>query len=360
MDENTAAPEYRHGRGAQFNPQNRFLKNAFVTEHIDGIDEEAEFRNRQTKYIYENAKSFVNKVDSPDVGPAYSMNPYQGCEHGCIYCYARNSHEYYGYSAGLDFESKIVVKQNAPELLEIFLRKKGYIPEPIMLSGNTDCYQPIEKKMGITRKLLQVMLEYKHPVGIITKNYNVVRDIDILQELHKLNLIVVNISVTSLNNELHNKMEPRTAAPFKRLKAIKALSDAGIPVRVMNAPIIPGLNDKEIPEILKQTADMGALGAGYTMVRLNGAIAAIFTDWIHKAYPLKAEKVLHTIEAVHGGKLNDSRFGPRMRGDGNHAEMIAELFRIHRDKYFKGRTLPSLDLSLFKPPPRGQLGLFDL
>ncbi|MDX2001213.1 MAG: PA0069 family radical SAM protein [Chitinophagales bacterium] len=354
----TLNDEYKHGRGAQYNPSNKFLKNSFVKEHWDGIDEEEIFRNKQTKFIYEKPKTLVNKVDSPDVGPAYSMNPYQGCEHGCIYCYARNTHEYYGYSAGLDFESRIIVKENAPVLLEQFLRKKNYQPEPIMLSGNTDCYQPIERKMGITRKLLEVLLEFKHPVGIITKNYNVVRDIDLLQELTKLGLVVVNISITSLNNELHNKMEPRTAAPAKRLKAVKALADAGIPVRIMNAPIIPGLNDKEIPEVLKRSSENGALGAGYTMVRLNGAIGPIFHDWIHKAYPLKADKVLNTIGYTHNGKLNDSRFGVRMRGEGNHAEMVAQLFQIARDKYFKDKVVPTLRADLFKPPPIGQLELF--
>ena len=219
------------------------------------------------------------------------MNPYQGCEHGCIYCYARNTHEYWGYSAGLDFERKIIAKPNAPQLMEKQFMNKNWVVSPIMFSGNTDCYQPIERKMKITRQMLEVLLNFRHPAGMITKNDLIIRDIDILQELAKLNLIHVMVSITSLNNDLRLKMEPRTVTAKNRLKVIETLNKAGIPVGVMTAPIIPGLNSDEIPDLIKAAADHGADSAGYTIVRLNGSIAEIFKDWIYKNFPDRAEKV---------------------------------------------------------------------
>jgi DNA repair photolyase len=295
-------------------------------------------------------------VDSPDLGFVYSMNPYQGCEHGCIYCYARNTHEYYGFSAGLDFESKIVVKKNAARLLEQELLKPSWNAVPIMLSGNTDCYQPLEKKWGITRQLLKVMARYRHPVSIISKNGLVVRDIDLLQDLAADNLVHVYISITTLNEELRRAMEPRTASGIKRLKTVEELAKANIPVGIMNAPIIPGLNHHEIPAILKAAADHGARNAGMTIVRLNGAIGKIFEDWLQKNFPDRFEKVWNQICSMHGGNVNDSQFGRRMRGDGNIADVIHQLFRTSKKKYFADKSMPAYDLTKFRKG--GNLSLF--
>lgn len=353
--------EYIAGRGAQIIPSNRFLKHAYVQEHIEGIDEPWEL-NRKTQVFEEFPKKIINKVDSPDISFMYSMNPYQGCEHGCIYCYARNTHEYWGFSAGLDFEQKVIVKPDAPKLLEKQLRSKNWVPSPIMFSGNTDCYQPLERKMQLTRGMLEVLLKFRHPAGMITKNALILRDKDILAEMAKLNLVSVMISITSLKEELRLKMEPRTATAKRRLQVIEELTKAGIPTGVMTAPIIPGLNSDEIPALIKAAADHGAVMAGYTVVRLNGAIGPIFTDWIHKAYPDRAEKVLNHIKGAHGGQLNDSRFGTRMRGEGNVIDSIKQLFTTSVQKHIKkqGRSTPSLNTSLFKVPPLDgdQLSLF--
>jgi DNA repair photolyase len=314
--------------------------------------------NTSTQLIEEHPKKIVSISNSPDLSFMYSINPYQGCEHGCIYCYARNSHEYWGFSAGLDFERKIIVKQNAAHLLEEFFNKKGYKPQPIMMSGNTDCYQPIERKLKITRSLLEVFLKYKHPVSIISKNNLVVRDMDILKELAKFNLIHVTVTINSLNESLRQKMEPRTVTAQSRLKVISRLAVENIPVRLMMAPIIPGLNSDEIPTLIKAAADAGTSAAIFTVVRLNGAISEIFSDWIYKAYPDRAEKVLNRIADCHEGKLNDSRWGNRMRGDGQVAESIHQLFRISVNRFLSGRSLPSFDLTHFTPASGKQLGLF--
>jgi DNA repair photolyase len=347
------------GRGAQSSRSSAFLKHSYTTESLDGIDEEWEI-NSGTVYLTENARKIVNKLKSPDVGGNLSMNPYQGCEHGCVYCYARNSHEYYGFSAGIDFESKILHKPNADKLLREFLGKRNYIPEPILLAGNTDCYQPAEKKLGLTRKLLEVLFEYKHPVSIITKNSLIIRDIDILKEMAALQLVHVNISVTTLNEELRRNLEPRTASGIKRLDTIRKLSDAGIPVRVMAAPMIPFLNSPELPAILEAAAQAGALDAGYLIVRLNGAVGPIFEDWIRIHYPDQADRVLENIKSVHGGKLSDSRFGTRMKGEGRFAESLADLFRTCKNAHFKGKSMPAYRTDIFKYPesPFGQLSLF--
>ncbi|MCH8903588.1 MAG: PA0069 family radical SAM protein [Bacteroidetes bacterium] len=344
------------GRGAQLNVTNPFLKNDYVTEHVEGLDIPL-LENDSTQYLEEKAKNIVNKVNSPDIGLSFSMNPYQGCEHGCIYCYARNTHTYYGYSAGLDFERKIIVKNNAPELLEKYLKNfKGEV-KPIMFSGNTDCYQPVERKLGITRRMLEILLKYRYPVGMITKNSLILRDKDILQEMAKLNLVNVNISITTLDKKVQQKLEPRTVSGANRIKVIKELSDAGVPVRVMVAPIIPGINSQEIPAIIKAAADAGAHGAAYIIVRLNGAVAEIFSDWLKKQYPDRADKVLHQIASCHQGKLNDSRFGKRMKGDGKIAESIAALFKISKNKFMKGRSIPAMDLGAFVKREGEQLSL---
>src|SRR5688572_6030056 len=292
--------DYIKGRGAQINTKNRFADREFVLEHFEGIDELPDFESK-TEILIEHPKAMLNKNNSPDLSFVYSLNPYQGCEHGCIYCYARNSHQYWGFSAGLDFEQKIIVKPDAPRLLEETLLSKSWRGEPISFSGNTDCYQPIERKMQLTRKCLEVMLRYRNPVGIISKNQLMLRDIDILQDLAKLRLVHVMLSVTSLNEDLRLKMEPRTATGRNRLKVVEKLVKAGVPAGVMVAPIVPGLNSSEVPEILKQASEHGAMEAAFTVVRLNGAVGKIFTDWVKKSFPDKAQKVLNDISACHGG-----------------------------------------------------------
>lgn len=349
---------YFKGRGAQINTSNKFLKNTYVQEHYEMLDEPL-VSDEKTQILYEYPKKIINKVKSPDVYSAYSMNPYQGCEHGCIYCYARNSHEYWGYSAGLDFERKIIAKPNAPQLLEQQLRSKNWIVAPIMFSGNTDCYQPVERKLKITRQMLEVLLKFRHPVGMITKNNIILRDIDILQELAKLKLVHVMVSITSLNEDLRLKMEPRTVTAKNRLKVIEALNKSGIPTGIMTAPIIPGLNSSEIPQLIEAAANHGAVTAGYTIVRLNGSIKDIFTDWIHKAFPDRAEKVLHQIAEVHGGLVNDSRYGTRMRGEGQIATAIKQLFTMSVKKHLAGRNRFEYDLTAFiRPNETMQLDLF--
>jgi DNA repair photolyase len=356
IPESDHSENYHKGRGAQFNPHNRFAKDDYVKEHDEGIDD-WEDQPQKTVFIIGKPKSIVNKVDSPDLGMAYSLNPYQGCEHGCTYCYARNSHEYWGFSAGLDFERKIIVKTDAPELFKAFLERKSWDGSVISISGNTDCYQPAEKKYRITRQLLEIALEYKQPVEMITKNSLILRDTDILQEMAKLNLISAYVSINSLNEDLRSRMEPRTTTAKQRLKVIEELSKAGIPMGVVVAPLIPGLSDHEIPTILKAAANGGAISAGYTVVRLNGAIAGIFEDWLKKNYPDRFEKVWHLIQSCHAGKVNDSRFGDRMRGDGNIAQMIKDNFKIHCRLNNLNESRVELNSSLFKVP-KVQLSLF--
>lgn len=350
-------PDFFKGRGAQVNTHNKFLKNKYVLDHIEGIDEPL-LENSNTQLFEETPKKIVSESNSPDLSHMYSINPYQGCEHGCIYCYARNTHEYYGFSAGLDFERKIIIKPNAPELLEEYFNKKNYKPVCIMLSGNTDCYQPVERKLGITQKLLEVFWKYKNPVSIITKNNVILRDIDLLTDMARRNLVHVNISITSLNEQLRQKLEPRTVTATGRLAVVQKLSEKGIPVRVMAAPIIPGLNSNEVPNIIKAAADRGALAAGFTMVRLNGSIAEIFSDWIYKAFPDRAEKVLNMIRSTHDGNLNDSDYGRRMSGEGKVAESIHQMFRMACKRFMADRQMPEYDYSLFVPRKGKQTSMF--
>ena len=356
INEEENSSNYLKGRGAQLNPPNHFLKNDYVKEHVEGIDD-WEIENSKTSFIFAQSSSIVNKVDSPDVGMGYSLNPYQGCEHGCTYCYARNVHEYWGFSAGLDFERKIIVKKEAPALFKKFLERKNWDASTISLSGNTDCYQPAERKFRITRQLLEIALAYKQPIGIITKNALVLRDQDILQEMAKLNLCMVYVSINSLNEELRAKMEPRTTTAKQRLKIVETLSKAGIPMGVMVAPLVPGLSDHEVPQILKTIASCGAQNAGYTVVRLNGAIGGIFEDWLKKNYPDRFEKVWHMIQSCHGGQVNDSRFGQRMRGEGNISQMISDTFKLHCRLNKLNVNPIVLDSSLFQVPG-SQLNLF--
>lgn len=348
--------DYFKGRGAQVKTQNRFLKAQYSTDYPEGLDEPL-LSSPETQLFFEHSKTIVNKVSSPDLGMAWSLNPYQGCEHGCVYCYARNTHEYYGFSAGLDFESRIMIKRNAPQLLEKFLLHPNWQPVPISLSGNTDCYQPIERKLEITRALLKVFARYRHPVGLITKNSLVLRDLDLLNDLASDNLVHVYISITTLNEELRRVMEPRTASALKRLKTVEALAKAGVPVGIMNAPIIPGLNHYEIPAVIKAAAEHGARAAGMTVVRLNGSIGKIFEDWLKKNFPDRFSKVWNQVCSLHGGSVNDSQFGRRITGEGNIAEAIHQLYRAAKKKYLAGKSMPPLNLTKFRKG--GNLNLFE-
>lgn len=349
------------GRGAQINISNRFfrLSHEIRDDFLEYCAKEGEDADKnKTLFLDVFPKTIVNKVTSPDVGMGYSMNMYQGCEHGCIYCYARNTHEFWGYSAGLDFERRILVKKEAPLLLEKFIKRKSWKAHPIVMSGNTDCYQPAEKRYEITRKCLEVFLKYRHPVGIITKNALILRDLDLLKALAKDNLVAVNISITSLSEDTRRVLEPRTATIKKRLETVKNLSEHGIPVNVMMAPIIPSINSHEVLALAKKVSEMGALSMGHTIVRLNGAIGEIFTDWIKKTMPDRADKVLHQIESCHGGNLNDSRIGTRMRGEGEIAKQINDMVKLAKLKYFKNKSMPKLNTSLHEQFKDGQLKLF--
>lgn len=344
------------GRGAQINTANRFHYE-HSTDNPNVFEEDG-FRVK-TEFLKVYPKSIVNKVTSPDVGMDWSINPYQGCEHGCVYCYARNSHNYWGYSAGLDFESKILVKHNAAKLLRKKLASKNWKASPIMLSGNTDCYQPAERKFKLARQLLEVFRDFSHPVGIVTKNDLILRDLDILKELQSHHLVKVAISINTLNEDIRSFLEPRTSTIQKRLAAVSALSDVGIPVTVLAAPIIPGLTSEGILDLAKACAEAGAQNIHHILVRLNGDIAGIFQDWIRKTYPDRADKVLNQIAAAHKGKLNDSQFKHRMRGSGPLADMIADQFRIARQNYFHGRKKYSLNCErYFKLKHPNQLQLF--
>ncbi len=340
---------YFKGRGAQINPRNRFLKNEKIKDQIESIDDWTE-PNPKTIYMEDHAKGIVNKVDSPDVGMMYSMNPYQGCEHGCIYCYARNSFEYWGWSAGIDFETKIIVKKNAPDLLRKFLMNPKWDPVPISLSGNTDCYQPAEKKFRITRQLLEVCNQFNQPVGIITKNAGILRDKDLLQEMAKKNLVSVLVSITSFEEDLRRAMEPRTTTGKQRLKVIEELSKEGVRMGVMLGPMIPGLNEHEMQRIMKAASEAGAVFSAFTFIRLNGAIKLLFHDWIYKNFPDRADKVWHLIENAHDGKVNDSRFGVRMRGEGPIADLVRQQFKKYNKIYGLNAERWNLDSSQFRRP----------
>lgn len=350
--------KYIKGRGAQINPANKFHDWVYDENPVDWSEEMDENPAIRTNFTQVYPKTIINKVTSPDIPLEYSLNPYQGCEHGCIYCYARVTHQFWGYSAGLDFEQQILVKKNAPELLAKKLQSKSWKAHSIMVSGNTDCYQPGERKFQITRKLLEVFWRYRHPVGLITKNSLILRDLDLLKKLAAENLVHVAISVTTLDEPLRKFMEPRTASGLNRLKVIKKLSDEGIPVFAMLAPIIPGLNDHEIFDLTKASAEAGALGSSFQIVRLNGEVGSIFEDWLEKTFPDKKEKVLNKIKSCHGGSLGDSRFNTRMRGEGKIAEVIAAQFQLAKRKYFKDRKMPAYNLDLHPQYKTGQLQLF--
>jgi len=361
MTQPTRPPAKR--RGAQIEPANRFesTRREEDFEHREH-DEEllADKRIIETQFIPDHSQSLLTENTSPDIPFRWSINPYRGCEHGCVYCYARPTHEYLGMNAGIDFETKIMVKLRAPELLRDALARPSWQPEPISMSGVTDCYQPAERKFRLTRGCLEVLLEARQPVTIVTKNSLVLRDLDLLREMSALNIIHVAVSVTSLDRELAHTMEPRTSPPAERLRAIRELSQAGIPVNVMVAPVVPGLTDSEMPEILRAAKEAGARTAGYIMLRLPLNVLPVFLDWLERNYPLKQKRVESHIRSTRGGRMNDPNFGSRMRGQGIMADQIEHLFDVFTKKYGLDGSLPELDCSRFQPPrsASGQLRMF--
>ncbi|MFM7057794.1 MAG: PA0069 family radical SAM protein [Planctomycetota bacterium] len=351
------------GRGAGSNPQNRFLP-VIRVEDFEQLEFDEEFleglARPKTVYLNDQSKSVISENDSPDIPFRYSLNPYRGCLHGCSYCYARPTHEYLGMSAGLEFETRIFVKQHAPALLRDFLARPGWVCAPIMLSGVTDCYQPIERQLRLTRHCLEVALEARQPVSLITKNAMIVRDLDLLSELAAQGLCRVALSVNSLDQSLARVLEPACSAPAARIEAIRTLSSAGVPVHVMAAPIIPGLNDSEFPGVLQAAAAAGAMSAGYIMVRLPLAVEPIFLEWLRTHRPLEADKVESRLRLVRGGKLSQSEFHDRMRGSGDYADHVGTLFSLQRKRCGLASQLPPLRTDLFRPPrtTQGQQFLF--
>lgn len=349
------------GRSSGYNPPNRFEEISVVPSDDDNKffpDEDPLERKIETRFFVDASRSILAKNDSPDIPFTYSLNPYRGCEHGCIYCYARPSHEYLGFSSGLDFETKIMVKRDAPELLREAFVKRSWDPQVIALAGNTDCYQPVERKLKLTRRCLEVFLEFRNPVGIVTKNFLVTRDLEILRDMAKLNLVSVVISVTSLNQELTKKMEPRTSSPAKRLEAIELLAESSIPVGVLVAPVVPGLTDEEIPSIIRETSSRGAKFASMQMLRLPFAVKDLFVDWIRREFPDRENRIISRIKQVRGGKLNSSEFRERMRGKGETAKAIRQLFRASCRKYHVNEEDIVLSTDKFRRPAGIQMEMF--
>ncbi len=353
-------PLPRKGRGAASNRVSRF--ETWVREEADdgwgNLDEEP--APLDTVLIRDASRSIIARNDSPDIPFDRSINPYRGCEHGCVYCFARPSHAYLGYSPGLDFESRILYKPKAAELLHGELGKRSYRCATMALGANTDPYQPAERRLGITRQILEVLLEHRHPVGIVTKSALIERDLDLLQALAAEGLVHVSVSVTTLDRALARRLEPRAAAPQRRLETIGTLSAAGIPVGVLFAPVIPMLNDAEMEQVLAAAREAGSLSAGYVLLRLPLEIADLFQEWLNTHYPLKAGRVMERIKDTRGGKTYDSAFGKRMQGTGAYAELIAKRFRLAVKRLdFPG--FPELRTVLFKPPGPAspQMGLFD-
>jgi DNA repair photolyase len=342
-------------RGAAENPPNRFEKIILEPDTDWNPDDDVLPR---TQFFKDHSLSVISRNDSPDVGFSASLNPYRGCEHGCIYCYARPTHEYLGFSAGLDFESKIMVKEDAPELLRRELSSPKWSPQVIFMSGVTDCYQPVERKLKLTRRCLEVLAEFRNPVFIVTKNQLVTRDLDLLSELARHQAAGVFLSITTLDSELRKVMEPRTSPPAARLAALRELSAAGIRVGVNVAPIIPGLTDHELPAILKAAAEAGATSAGYTVVRLPYAVAPLFEKWLETHFPDRKEKVLNRLRAMRGGKLYDAQWGKRFSGEGIFAEQIAQMFEVARRKAGIRNDDTELSTAAFRRAGGTQLPLF--
>lgn len=351
----------RHG--SNIDPPNRFeaVHQQPDLEHLQWDREHLRaLTNRTIEYVDDASQSIISENSSPDIPFRYSLNPYRGCVHSCSYCYARPGHEYLGFNAGLDFETKIVVKRNAPQLFREFLTKKNWKPEPITFSGVTDCYQPAEREFRLTRQCLEVALECRQPVSIVTKNALVLRDLSILHQLADDDLVHVYLSITSLDPTLARDMEPRTSIPSARLRAVETLSDAGVPVGVMLAPIIPGLNDAEIPQLLEAAQEAGAITANYVLLRLPLAVEPVFVEWLKRVRPNHADKVLGRIQETRGGSLNSSVWGERMVGRGLLAEQIRNMFRVFRQKHRLDVKMPPYNCGLFQPPlPKsGQMRLF--
>jgi DNA repair photolyase len=344
------------GRGAVRNPGNRFER---LAVQADDGERDPDEPSPRTRLHRDTTRSLIARNDSPDVGMDASINPYRGCEHGCSYCFARPGHEYLGFSAGLDFETEIVVKHDAAELLQGELASPRWRPRAIMLSGNTDPYQPVERRLGITRACLEVLARARNPVGIITKSHGVVRDIDLLAELASHGAVGVTLSVTSLRRDLQRTLEPRASSPRRRLDAIRMLSDAGIPVGVNLAPVIPGLTDDEMAGILEAAAEAGARWAGYILLRLPHGVKEIFGDWLEAHVPDRKERVLARLREAYGGSLYDARYSVRGKGSGPYAEQLRQLFRVTRARLGFGR-MPELSTASFRrpePPGSGQLAL---
>lgn len=353
--ESLSLPTIR-GRGASWNPPNRFERlHVDRSEWLDPDDPPPE-----TVLLEDRTRTILAHNDSPDVGFDVGINPYRGCSHGCAYCYARPMHEYLGFSAGLDFETRILVKRKAPDLLREALSSKRWTPRVIAMSGATDAYQPAERRLRISRRCLEVLAEFRNPVGIVTKSYLVTRDVDLLRELAEHRAVAVVLSVTSLRNEIHRAMEPRASSPARRLGAIRVLADAGIPVGVNVAPIVPGLTDHEVPEILEAASDAGASFASYIVLRLPHGVKDIFSEWLARHFPERRDKVLNRVRELRGGDLYDSRYAVRGKGEGPWAEQLGGLFRVTRDRLGLTRP-PELSTEAFRrpaPPPGPQMELF--
>jgi DNA repair photolyase len=344
-------PPSPRGRGSHLEPTNRFTLRT-VERDLDQLsaDDLEALARRPTRYFPDRAASIVSENDSPDVPFRYSLNPYRGCQNGCCYCYARPTHEYLGLNAGLDFETVIFVKENAPALFRDWLARPGWRPEPVTLSGVTDCYQPVERDRRLTRGCLEVALEARQPVSVITKNTLVLRDLDLLAPLAAQALVHVSLSLTTLDADLAHSMEPRAGTPAARLRAVRELAAAGVPVRVLIAPVIPGLNDAEVPALLEAAKEAGAASAAWQLLRLPGAVEPVFREWLARARPSWRERVEGRIRATRGGRLSDPRFGKRMRGEGELAEQIRRLFRLFARRHGLDRPLPDYDVSRFRPP----------
>ena len=343
------------GRGAAANPPNRFEKRSLEPD-LDSYDPDTPLP--RTRFLKDTSRTAIARNKSPDVGFEASINPYRGCEHGCAYCFARPTHEYLGFSAGLDFESTILIKEDAPELLRNELASPRWKPQVLAMSGVTDCYQPVERRTQLTRRILQVLAEFRNPAAIITKNFLVTRDIDILRKLAEHRATSVVLSITTLDTKLGRALEPRTSTPARRLEAIERLAAAGIPAGVNVAPIIPGLTDSEVPSILKAARKAGASFAGRIVLRLPYTVKSIFEEWLDRHAPDRKSRVMNRIREVRSGRLNDARFGSRMSGEGKYAEQILDLFDLVRRKVGFPSEGPRLSTASFRPPPGPQLTLF--
>ncbi len=341
------------GRGAASNPPNRFERLVIEIEPESLVDEDGETVHPRTIFLKDDSQTILTHNTSPDIPYRFGLNPYRGCEHGCAYCYARPTHEYAGFSAGLDFETRILVKEHAPELLRAELSRKSWKPQPIGMSGVTDCFQPVERRLELTRRCIGVLAEFRNPLMLITKNHLVTRDIDHLSELARFGAVTTAVSVTTLDGELTKILEPRASPPARRLAAIRELSAAGIPVIVMMAPVIPGLTDHEMPALFAAAAEAGACGAGYTALRLPGAVGPLFEAWLEQHLPGMKEKVLGRIREMRGGNLDEARFGVRMEGEGFYARQLRALFTVARRKAgFRSEGNTELSTAAFRVPTK--------